>query len=50
MQTIRRKSKMKPPKYEPLKMGEQKFANEYGKKMMRYNKWLNKQNNEYRIN
>ena len=35
---------MKSPKYEPLKMGEQKFANEYGRKMMRYTKWVNKRN------
>jgi hypothetical protein len=33
---------MKPPKYEPLKMGDRKFANDYGKKWKRYDKYLAK--------
>jgi hypothetical protein len=33
---------MKAPKYEPLKMGDRKFANEYGKKCKRYDKYLAK--------
>ena len=38
---------MKQPKYEPLKMGDRVFANNYGKRCMQYYKWLfNKQRNE----
>ena len=35
---------MKAPKYEPLKMGEKIFADSYGKKLMKFEKW--KQNNK----
>jgi len=35
---------MKQPKYEPLKMGEKRFADNYGKKWMKFEKW--KQNNK----
>jgi hypothetical protein len=33
---------MKPPKYEPLKMSNRYHADDYGRKMMRYRKWLEK--------
>jgi len=34
---------MKAPKYEPLKMGNKVHADTYGKKMVKYRKWLDKQ-------
>lgn len=33
---------MKIPTYNPIRMGDQVFANEYGKKMLRYRKSLEK--------
>lgn len=33
---------MKPPKYNPVKMGDPVFANAYGNQMLRYRKWLEK--------
>ena len=34
---------MRKPKYEPLKMGNKKHADNYGIKMRRYLKWQNEQ-------
>ena len=35
--------KMREPKYEPLKMGNKKHADNYGIKMQKYLKWKNEQ-------
>jgi len=41
--TIRtKKTDMKIPTYNPIRMGDPVFANEYGKKMLRYRKSLEK--------
>jgi hypothetical protein len=40
---------MRRPKYEPLRMGDPVFASNYGKRWMKYDKWLfNKQLDERR--